>query len=77
VEGALSAVGQKLKSVGVNNPRSNSFCAIDFRLKWQLHSYSKKDNPPSHLKPVPVQALLHALDLAHVHAMSKALPSLT
>jgi hypothetical protein len=66
-------VGQKFESLGANKPCYNSFGAINFHLKRQFWSYSKWDDPLSHVKPVPVQALLHALDLAHAHGHVESL----
>jgi hypothetical protein len=44
VEGALHGVGQKFESMGADDPRSNSFGAIAFQLKWQLCSTPKRMN---------------------------------
>jgi hypothetical protein len=53
--------------LGAKDPHSNAFSQVDFRLKRQLCHYSKADDPPHQVKPVPIQVLTHALDLAHAH----------
>lgn len=60
VEDAVRAVGQAFTSVGAADPRLNLFGKLDFRLQRQLACYTKRDPPPSRVKPVPLPILQHA-----------------
>lgn len=61
VEGALRSVGQTLASVGSPDPRFDDKGHLDFRLKRQLASYAKLDDPPSRVKPIPIPILRHVM----------------
>ena len=68
VEGALRSIGQTLAGVGAQDPRLNSVGRIDFRLQRQLAAYSRHDDPPARVKPIPVPILRHVMaqaSLAH------------
>jgi len=64
VEGALRSVGQTLASVGSPDPRLTPQGHIDFRLKRMFSSFSKADDPPARVKPVPVPVLQHVMSQA-------------
>lgn len=59
VEDALHAVGQTLASMGYPDPRLQASGKLDFHLQQQLQGYAKQDPPPSRVKPVPLQIILH------------------
>lgn len=59
VEGALRAVGQTMASLGFDDPRLQPSGRLDFRLHRQLQSYDKLDPPPTRVKPIPLNILLH------------------
>ena len=67
VEGALRAVGQAFASVGAPDPRLTPTGKTEFRLARQLRSYAKADDPPNRVKPIPVQVIHHAANLARQH----------
>ena len=67
VEGALRAVGQAFTSMGAPDPRLTSSGKTEFRLARQLRGYSKADDPPSRVKPIPIQVIHHAANLARQH----------
>lgn len=65
---ALRSVGQTLANLGYGDPRLLSSGKLTFRLSRQLSSYTKKDPPPSRVKPIPCSILshtVHTLRLAH------------
>ena len=66
-EGALHAMGQTLASVGAKDPRLTVTGKTEFRLGRQLHGYAKEDDPPMRVKPIPVQVIHHAANLARQH----------
>jgi hypothetical protein len=69
VEGAVRAVGQTLASMGSPDPRLTPSGKHEFRLGRLFAAYGKKDDPPSRVKPVPIQVIQHA------HALAAASPS--
>jgi hypothetical protein len=73
VEGALRAVGQAFTSVGAMDPRLTPTGKTEFRLSSQLRSYGKVDDPPAQVKPIPVQVIHHAANLAHQHGTVEAM----
>jgi hypothetical protein len=64
VEGAICAVGQTLASMGAPDPRLTPAGKHEFRLGRLFAAYTKKDDPPVHFKPVPIQVIQHTLALA-------------
>jgi hypothetical protein len=68
VEGALRAVGQTLASLGAPDPRLASSGKHEFRIGRQLAAYSKADDPPTRVKPIPLQVIEHAVSIAHATA---------
>ena len=73
VEGALRAVGQAFASVGAPDPRLTATGRTEFRLGRQLRGYAKTDDPPTRVKPIPVQVIHHAANLARQHGSVEAL----
>ena len=73
VEGALRAVGQAFASVGAPDPRLTATGKTEFRLGRQLRGYSKADDPPHRVKPIPVQVIYHAANLARQHGTTESL----
>jgi len=65
VEDAVRHVAQTFSSVGSRDPRLNDDGKMDFRLKRQLAAYTREDPPPSRVKPIPVQLILHILAAAY------------
>jgi hypothetical protein len=63
---AVRAVGQTLAGLGHSDPRLQVNGKLDFRLSRQLSSYSKQDNPPTRVKPLPVAILQQALATARL-----------
>jgi hypothetical protein len=63
VEDALCAVGQGFASVGAQDSRKTATGDIDFRLQRQLHSWSREDDPPARVKPIPIQIILAILSI--------------
>jgi len=61
VEGALHAEGQTFSLLGYQDPRLQASGKLDFRLHCQLKGYAKDDTPPSRVKPIPLQLLLHLI----------------
>jgi hypothetical protein len=64
VEGAIRAVGQTLAGLGAPDPQLTPAGKHEFRLGSLFAAYAKKDDPPSRVKPVPIQVIQHALTLA-------------
>jgi hypothetical protein len=62
VEQYLRSVAQIFASVGAADPRHNSIGKTDFRLYRQFRLYNKQDPPPSRVRPVPLQLLIHIHD---------------
>ena len=59
VEGAVRLIGQAIAMMGAKDPRMTSTGKIDGRLQLQFRCYYRQDPPPSWVKPIPVQVLLH------------------
>jgi hypothetical protein len=59
VEQYLRSVAQIFASVGAPDPRHNGLGKTDFRLYRQLRTYNKQDPPPTRVRPVPLQLLIH------------------
>ena len=68
VEAALRAVGQTFAKLGAPDPRLSASGKLEFRLQRQLRGYARQDPAPSRVKPIPVQVLRHAMQLAHQRA---------
>jgi hypothetical protein len=71
VEDALRAVGQGFTSVGAQDPRKTVTDDIDFRIQRQLHSWSREDDPPARVTPIPIQIIHTILSIAF-HATTPA-----
>jgi hypothetical protein len=65
VEDALRAVGQGFASVGAQDPRKTVTGEIDLRIQRQLRSWSREDDPPTRVKPIPIQLILTILSVAY------------
>jgi hypothetical protein len=65
VEGAFRAVGQTLAGMGAPDPRLAPNGRHEFRLGRQFASYDKTDDPPTRVKPIPLQVIEHAVAIAH------------
>jgi hypothetical protein len=65
VEDALRAVGQGFASVGAQDPRKTVTGEIDLRIQRQLRSWSRGDDPPTRVKPIPIQLTLTILSIAY------------
>ena len=57
VEDVVRSIGQAIAMMGAKDPRMTSTEKIDGRLQLQFRCYSRKDPPPSRVKPIPVQVL--------------------
>jgi hypothetical protein len=77
VEGAVRAVGQTLASMGSPDPRLTPAGKHEFRLGRLFAAYAKKDDPPSRVKPVPIQVIRHAHALAAPRHLLITWPLLT
>jgi hypothetical protein len=64
VEQYLRSVAQIFASVGAPDPRHNTIGKTDFRLACQFRTYDKQDPPPTRVRPVPLQLLVHIHDVA-------------
>jgi hypothetical protein len=71
VEQYLRSVAQIFTSVGAPDPRHDRLGKTDFRLYRQFRTYSKQDPPPTRVRPVPLQLLVHQ------HASVEHLPAAT
>ena len=65
VEDSVRSIAQTFCRVGAPDPRLDSNHHIDFRLQRQYRAYSKKDPPPTRVKPIPVSVLTQALAVAY------------
>jgi hypothetical protein len=65
VEDALRAVGQGFASVGAKDPRKTVTGDIAFRIERQLRSWSREDDPPTRVKPIPIQLILTIMSIAY------------
>ncbi len=61
----MRAVGQAYAGMGSPDPRLNSHGHLDFRLTALYRSWSKVDDPPSRVKPLPGTLLAQTVQLAH------------
>jgi hypothetical protein len=59
VEQYLRSVAQIFASVGAPDPCHNALGKTDFRLYRQFRTYDKQDPPPTRVRPVPLQLLVH------------------
>jgi hypothetical protein len=64
VEDALRAVGQAYAGMGALDPRMNSCGKPDFRLTSLYQAWSKADDPPSRVKPLPTTLMTQTVALA-------------
>jgi hypothetical protein len=64
VEDALRAVGQTFAGLGSPDPRLNLHGTTDIRLASLLRAWSRLDAPPARVRPIPVELIHSALDLA-------------
>lgn len=66
VSNVLCSVGQTFLRVGERDPRISPHTgAIDFRLARQAAGWTKKDPPPSRVRPAPITLVTFLLDVAH------------
>jgi hypothetical protein len=72
VEGALRAVGQTLAGMGAPDPRLAQNGKHEFRIGRQLSAYTKLDDPPTRVKPIPLPVLEHAVTIAYAKATPDA-----
>ncbi len=72
---ALRAVGQTLAGLGHADPRLQPLGKLEFRLSRQLTAYNKQDPPPSRVKPIPINIIRQACNLARLttHPMHHAM----
>jgi len=73
VENALRAVGQTVATLGSPDPRLQPSGRLDLRLHRLLKAYSKEDDPPSRVKPIPLPIIAHAVTICHLQRSSKQL----
>lgn len=74
VDEALRSVGQTFASLGAHDIRFNSFGKIDFRLARQLAFYSRSDDAPIRVKPLPITVVQELL--SHAYAAVPPNPTL-
>jgi hypothetical protein len=72
VEGALRAVGQTFAGLGAQDPWLTPTGKTKFRLSRQLQGYAKADDPPTLVKPIPVQVIHHAANLGQQHGTAES-----
>jgi len=72
VEGALRSVGQTLAELGLPDPRLQPSGKLELRLQRQLRAYSKQDDPPTRVKPVPLPVIHHAITNCHLRGSPEA-----
>jgi hypothetical protein len=63
---AVRALGQTLAGMGHTDPRLQISGKLDFCLSRQLSSYTKRDDPPSRVKPLPVTILQQTIGTAQL-----------
>ncbi len=73
VEDAVRAVGQTYAGLGSVDPRLNAHGTLDLRLTSLFQSWSKYDDPPSRVKPLPGTLLAITVALARQEATPVAL----
>ena len=57
-------MGQTLAGLGAPDPRLAPTGKHEFRLGRLFAAYKKQDDPPTRVKPIPIQVIQHALALA-------------
>ena len=65
VSDIVRSVGQAFKRMGAPDPRLDSSGKIDFRLQRQSRFWSKLDDPPDRVKPIPITMVMYLLRLAY------------
>jgi hypothetical protein len=75
---ALHAIGQTLSYMGLPDPRLLPSGKLNFRIACQLSSYTKSNPPPSRVKPIPLNILLHTYQLLRLarHPRSNTMPDM-
>ncbi|KAI2499906.1 hypothetical protein MHU86_14576 [Fragilaria crotonensis] len=73
VEDALRAVGQAYTGMGAPDPRLNAHGQVDFRLSAMYRAWAGADDPPSRVKPLPLQLVAHVWHHASLAATPRAL----
>ena len=73
VEDTVRAVGQAYASMGAPDPRLNSHGSPDFRLTSLYQSWSKDDDPPSRVKPLPAALMTQTVALSRAEHSLEAL----
>jgi hypothetical protein len=64
VEDAIRSVGQMFTRLGATDIRKDAFGDIDFRIYRQFRAYTKEDDPPSRVKPIPIIIIIYILHQA-------------
>ena len=64
VEDAQRSVGQTYAALGAPDPRLNSFGQLDFRLTALLAAWKRRDDPPTRVKPLPLDVIATVAHLA-------------
>jgi hypothetical protein len=64
VSDAVRAVGQTFARLGARDIRKDAYGDIDFRIYRQFWAYTKEDDPPSRVKPVPIIVIIYILQQA-------------
>jgi hypothetical protein len=57
-------VGQTLAGLGASDPRLATSGKHEFRLGRLLSAYAKQDDPPTRVKPIPIQVIQNTIALA-------------
>ena len=73
VEDAVHAVGQAYSSMGPRDPRLNNHGSPDFRLTSLYQAWSKADDSPSRVKPLPTTLMRQTMALSRVEVSPEAL----
>ena len=69
----MRAVGQTYASMGAADPRMNQHGKLDFRLTSLYKAWSKADEPPSRVKPLPLGLLRNMVHLSYLEATAASL----
>jgi hypothetical protein len=64
VSDAVRAVGQTFARLGARDIRKDAYVDIDFWIYRQFQAYTKEDDPPSRVKPVPIIVIIYILQKA-------------
>ena len=72
VEDAIRLVSQKFPSMGSKDPRLDESGKQDFRLRRMYSAWTKEDDPPSRVEPVPMLILLRAAEFTGPSARDQA-----